>query len=215
MRLSWIVGLAALASAVACFENSPPVEGDTESGCTAGTESCPCIDNECVGELMCLSNVCVDTIPGADSTGVGATGPGSSSDGTTRADVSTSGSVTDTRPMTSSGGDRIPSGEYCDPLVDLCEDGVACVGMDELGFFCAEPGPASQYDPCTGDECGPGLLCVEPGAVTACGGMCCSDLCDLFSELPERQCPKPLFCLPVYPPGDAPLGYEHVGVCVN
>jgi hypothetical protein len=89
-RPSIVFALALPFASLAC--------GDASSSCPSGAEGCPCLDEQCLGELACRSGMCVDASD-ADETdgaasgevGEGEEGPseGSSSDGGTE----TSGSV--------------------------------------------------------------------------------------------------------------------------
>jgi hypothetical protein len=188
--------------------------------CIAGTEGCPCIEGSCVGDLECYSNVCVD--PGSTSATTDpettadpdtTTGPSTTTVGTTPMTTSmTTDEPTDEGPMTTDVGGGLPQGAACDPFVDLCEAGLACVGIDMSGLVCDVPGPGGQDEPCEGLTCGPGLLCMVAEVLPMCGAPgCCSAMCDL-SAMPV--CPMGLTCEALYPMGQVPPGYEHVGVCI-
>ncbi|MEX1363661.1 MAG: hypothetical protein AB1Z98_11065 [Nannocystaceae bacterium] len=214
MRMTAAASLAWVLCASACFEDAPPVDDgsatpSTGPECAAGTEGCPCLEDDCVGELMCLSNVCVDP-----STTTGPTDPTSDSSATTAADDTGPMSDVDTGPppmTTGSGG--LPPGAACDPLFDECELGVACIGLEESGFVCIEPGDGGLGDACEGFTCAAGLLCIAADAFVSCSGLgCCAELCD-FSKL--DGCPADQFCEPFYVPGMAPPGYDDVGICVD
>ncbi len=217
MHWRLILGIAFLFVATACFENTPPI-GDTGSQCTDGTEGCPCIDGECVGALMCLSSVCVDPMSNDDTTSGNATtasnttttdtGPGT----TASDDTEVSGDVSDSS-TTTSGGDGIPNGQNCDPLDDLCDESLACVGIDAEGLFCTRPGSSGLGEECAG-PCAAGLVCMGATEFTDCDFPtgCCAAVCSVFND---STCPPTLFCVAVYQPGSTPDGYEHVGVCIN
>lgn len=219
-----ILALGSLLAALGgCFEDSDPVDetGAMQSSgeeCTPGTESCPCIEGGCVNDLVCLSNVCVD----AGSTSAATTNEPETS---TTAATSTSGPATtsvDTTPMTSTsgpldegpvtsdvGGD-LPAGSHCDPFFDLCATDLDCngVGMEEL--VCSMPGLGEQNVPCDQSSCAAEFLCTY-GLAMCMSEYCCAALCDLTQD---GECSTGLTCTPFYPMG-APLGYEHVGVCVG
>ncbi len=226
MRRIAVLGLLA-AFGGACFEDTAPV-GETgaahSSGdeCIAGTEGCPCIDGACVGELECLSSVCVDagstSAASADGSTSSATSSATSSNTVTSTPPLDEGPLDegplDEGPVTTSMGGGLPQGAPCDPFFDQCEMTLACVGLDMAGLVCDAPGPGTQYEACDQEACGPGLLCMQASAV---GGMCqsmvacCSAMCDLSGE---GLCPTGLVCEPFYPLMSAPPGYEHIGVCV-
>lgn len=220
------MGLLALLGG-ACFEDTNPVDEtgamqSTGEECIAGTEGCPCIEGSCVGELACLSNVCVDAGSTSAATGE-ATSEGTTTT-TTTPETSTSATTTPTTldegpldegpPMTSDAAGGLPQGAQCDPFFDLCDIGLGCVGLDQSGFVCDVPGPGQQNEPCDNEACGLGLLCMQAEVLAMCNSMvaCCSALCDLNGG--SDQCPTGLVCQELYPPMKAPPGYEHVGVCV-
>jgi hypothetical protein len=221
MRRIAALGLLALLGG-ACFEDSNPVDetGAMQSSgeeCIAGTEGCPCIEGGCVGELVCLSNVCVDA--GSTSAATGETTTASTtSSATTTPETSTSTTtpttLEDGPAMTSDVAGGLPPGAQCDPFFDLCDIGLGCVGLDENGFVCDVPGPGQQDEPCENEGCGVGLLCMQAEVLAMCQSMvgCCSALCDLNGG--SDQCPTGLVCQEFYPPMQAPPGYEHVGVCI-
>lgn len=218
------MGLLALLGG-ACFEDTNPVDEtgamqSTGEECIAGTEGCPCIEGSCVGELACLSNVCVD--PGstsaatseATSEGTTTTTPETSTSATTTPTTLDEGPLDEGPPMTSDAGGDLPQGAQCDPFFDLCAMGLGCVGLDQSGFVCDVPGPGQQNEACDNEACGLGLLCMQADVLAMCNSMvaCCSALCDFNGG--SDQCPTGLVCQEFYPPMKAPPGYEHVGVCV-
>jgi hypothetical protein len=127
-------------------------------------------------------------------------------------------------------GGFIP-GASCDPLGDPCpnagdvpqecepnaaDDGWSCVPQ--------HAGTSPDY----GDDCWPKdqplgacqgqntCLPADGLGVADCdggeGGGCCTMLCDLFDDV--NPCPDPdQVCASYYGEGDAPAGYENVGVC--
>jgi hypothetical protein len=84
-------------------------------------------------------------------------------------------------------------------------------------FFCewdASGDVGALADPCEFfNTCDPGLACVAASTFADCtGAACCTPYCDL--EAPS--CPLPeLDCAPFFEPGQAPWGYEDVGVCLS
>ncbi len=106
----------------------------------------------------------------------------------------------------------------CDPLTDDCGAGV-CVPMGD-GFVCwgtAAPPGATHGTTCTfTNECPAGTLCVDPDVHTECASNigCCSTVCNLSGV--EDPCPDldaGQVCTPWFPPGQAPSGYDDLGVC--
>jgi hypothetical protein len=226
MRWNEALGLLLVLAGGACFEDATPVDETgamPSSGpeCIAGTEGCPCIEGGCVNDLECLSNVCVD----AGSTNGQTTDPDSSTTfetatttpGTTTPATSTSVGTdgtdgTDEGPMTSDSSGDLPQGSPCDPFLDLCAPGLACVGAGMESLLCEVPGPGQQYEPCRGSTCSAGLLCVQTGIIDCMGAMgCCTAMCDLADG--GSGCPMELACEALYPMGMAPPGYEDIGVC--
>lgn len=108
----------------------------------------------------------------------------------------------------------LPTGG-CDPLLQDCPEDQACYAVDDE-FLCAPGGSGGYGQACTFiDECAPGLVCVDPSAVPDClGPGCCTELCDITE--PAGECsgaPSGQTCQPWYGEGQAPPGYDHVGVC--
>lgn len=107
----------------------------------------------------------------------------------------------------------------CDPLTQDCSDTEACY-PEPNGFFCSPdasgPTLGGFGDPCEFlNVCDPGLFCSEPETVPGCTGSsgCCSEFCDL--EDPGVECSgQGQSCTPAYDEGEAPPGYEAVGLCV-
>jgi len=110
----------------------------------------------------------------------------------------------------------------CDPLQDdPCPDGEACrLTQGDGGFYClplvgGHVEGSSQH--CEDATCLPSQLCVPGGSLGACeAASCCTDLCDLGDPGADAQCAAlapTQACVPVYAPGEAPMGLELVGVC--
>ena len=167
------------------------VTGSTDDTCPAGTESCPCSPGgECEPGLSCLSNVCVD--PGTDTT----------SDTETGADTSDTSSTT--------GGELTP----CDPLLQDCPEGELCTWFpDPSAFACANTSEDIPLgEPCGYiNDCAAGLWCAPTDMLPVCnGGSCCASYCDTS----DPSCAVAgTECVPWYPEGMAPPGYESVGLC--
>jgi hypothetical protein len=104
----------------------------------------------------------------------------------------------------------------CDPLAQDCRNAEVCVGIDS-DFTCvpdASGDDGAAGDPCEGlNACDPGLICVNPDAVPGCAASgCCSAFCAL--DDPSPPCLRGQACVSWFEPGQAPSGYENVGVCV-
>ncbi|MEX1366905.1 MAG: ribulose phosphate epimerase [Nannocystaceae bacterium] len=107
----------------------------------------------------------------------------------------------------------------CDPLLQDCPDGQACYPVAE-DWVC---GPdASGEMGAAGDSCefinvcDQGNVCLDAAAWPDCQGSigCCSPVCDLSQPDPDSQCPGAgQLCEAWYEEGNAPPGYEDVGVC--
>ncbi len=118
-------------------------------------------------------------------------------------------------------------GPVCDPLEQDCPAGQACypyyTGSD---WFCAPDasGDSGSYgDGCEYiNVCNPGLVCLDestvpPGQPCEGSGGCCTEVCDLADSLGDMQCAgaaEGQTCQPWFEEGEAPPGYEEVGVCV-
>lgn len=109
--------------------------------------------------------------------------------------------------------------DKCDPLLQDCPDGDACLPnqVDPNSFICvfdASGETGKAFDMCEfANACDTGLICVVPSLATECdpqAGGCCLPFCD--TEAPS--CPGAgQECLPWYEPDQAPPGYEKLGVC--
>lgn len=105
--------------------------------------------------------------------------------------------------------------EECDPILQDCAPGQACYWFD--GYFQCLPDSSGDLgsvgDPCVPpNTCDPGLSCEDPASFSGCDPMatgCCLPYCTL--DMPE--CPPETECLPWYRQGDAPAGFEDIGVC--
>ena len=107
---------------------------------------------------------------------------------------------------------------FCDPLLQDCAEGEACY-PEPNGFFCSPDAGGEEGafgDPCEYlNVCDPGLWCADATSVPDCAGStgCCSEYCDTSD--PDAVCMGVgQMCTPFYEEGQAPPGYETVGVCV-
>ncbi|MCA9660861.1 MAG: hypothetical protein KC486_21135 [Myxococcales bacterium] len=116
----------------------------------------------------------------------------------------------------------------CDPLGDDCEPDELCTYGYSDAFLCilapnalSDPGEPCEYL----NGCASGSLCTSTQYLptSACNGSanCCAPFCDLgdgqgpgnvacegvAKEVPEVE------CVPFYDEGQAPAGFEHVGLC--
>jgi hypothetical protein len=107
---------------------------------------------------------------------------------------------------------------FCDPLLQDCSETEACY-PEPNGFFCSPDasGEMGLYgDPCEYlNVCDPGLFCADAAAVPGCAGSigCCSEYCDISDPMPVCM-GTGQECTAFYEAGQAPPGYENVGVCV-
>jgi len=107
---------------------------------------------------------------------------------------------------------------WCDPLLQDCAEGRACYAGRDV-FLCAPD--ASGDEGQAGDACGfvndcdPGLACVSPEWVAGCEGLagCCTPFCDLGDPDPPCNEIAGEECVAWYEDGQAPPGFDHVGVC--
>ncbi|MEM7154763.1 MAG: ribulose phosphate epimerase [Myxococcota bacterium] len=110
----------------------------------------------------------------------------------------------------------------CDPLLQDCQDGAACLGAaGSDGFVCivdASGEMGAPGDPCEFlNACDPGLFCANADAVPDCQGSggCCSEFCDVTEPDPDAGCSLPgQMCDTWFEEGASPPGLEHVGACI-
>lgn len=104
----------------------------------------------------------------------------------------------------------------CDPLLQDCGGGQACVGSwGSYSFFCATPElPYEDPDGIRVAACGVGRVAVPPDLRDDCDGSepCCVDFCDLGEVDPD--CGEGFTCGPFAPEGMMP-GPFFVGACVS
>lgn len=110
----------------------------------------------------------------------------------------------------------------CDPVVQDCAEGEGCW---PAGVEWACQGEASQpgsmpADACTSStECAPGLVCLVGSPLSDCAsaGGCCTPVCDAGSPDGDAACTQvdaAATCQPWYAESEAPIGLDHVGVCL-
>ena len=104
----------------------------------------------------------------------------------------------------------------CDPLDDMCGDGLVCAASMQLGAFVCTMDASTDNggglnDPCEfANECGPGLACAPGELLADCdAGGCCTSYCD--TEDPT-MCAALDYCT-AWPLQASLPGYENVGVC--
>lgn len=110
----------------------------------------------------------------------------------------------------------------CDPLTQDCGQGQGCYPLDDV-FACAPAvgGDEGSFgDPCAFiNVCEPGLFCADAEGVPNCVSSegCCSTFCDVSDPTASAACPGAAGgqgCVAFYAEGQAPPGYDDVGVCV-
>ncbi|MEZ4382629.1 MAG: hypothetical protein R3A79_14925 [Nannocystaceae bacterium] len=103
----------------------------------------------------------------------------------------------------------------CHPLEQGCSEGQVCAATEDV-FACVPDvsGDGGAFaEPCAAvGGCDPGLACVAAGRVDGCvADGCCSPVCDTAAP---NTCPGDgQECIPWYEAGQAPPGYENVGLC--
>ena len=181
------LGLGLLWGALSLWACSGDDTTSTES-CPVGSESCPCTEGgSCDGDLVCLSDRCVDT------TGLGSGGGGGAS-GTSSATSSTSTS-------SDSGAGGV-----------LNRDTTSASTTSTSGSTTG--GNPSLALPCTEDaDCGAGLICVtaESSSLSVggpAGGLCtqtCTDSCPDANSICLTFSDDHAYCVPSCGLGDGVL----------
>ena len=103
----------------------------------------------------------------------------------------------------------------CFPLLQDCPADELCIPSGDT-FICRQDasGDFGTYgDPCEyANTCNAGLYCLNPEHIEGCQAVgCCTPFCDTSEPL---MCPGATQeCIPWYDEGDAPDGYEDVGIC--
>ncbi len=104
----------------------------------------------------------------------------------------------------------------CNPLVQDCPAGQGCYNLFFDTFTCTDDLSGDMGvtgDPCELQaECDPGHICVLAEYVPGCGdSSCCTSFCQTDDPMPP--CVMGQTCEPYFAPGDAPPGYELLGIC--
>jgi len=108
----------------------------------------------------------------------------------------------------------------CDPLAQDCDGDDLCIPnpSDPDGWLCVLDAGGDEgqvFDACEyANWCDAGLSCVESKFGAECDQQalgCCLPFCDL--DLPNTCPGQGQECMPWYEPGQAPPGFEDVGLC--
>jgi len=107
----------------------------------------------------------------------------------------------------------------CHPIDDPCPAGSVCVAVGGDEFHCVEDGSGdtgAAGDPCEFvNACDAGLFCAAAEYVPECAGLaCCAPFCNLADAVPCPDAGEGVECFPYWREGQAPPGYEQLGVCV-
>jgi hypothetical protein len=182
---TWMVGVLGLLAA--CGADDAPADdedttgvepGDESGACIPGYEGCACAPGDvCLGELACLSQICVDMGPSAETSTGGAD--------TTPAEESTGGEETSTSSPVTADGSTSQESSTTEPastdessttaLEPVCFEGDNyCNAEDSMFMTCVE----GQWQEST---------CVEQCALTGYGSPGCADtdgcLCEGFTDI--------------------------------
>lgn len=101
----------------------------------------------------------------------------------------------------------------CDPLLQDCGSGNGCYWTGAK-FECVITNPdLPTGEPCGFiNDCAPGHLCASAETLPSCdAASCCTPFCDL--EVGDCEALPGTSCVPFFAEGQAPWGYELVGVC--
>ena len=102
----------------------------------------------------------------------------------------------------------------CDPILQQdCPEEHACHFAGNYFECMFAAGSIPTGDPCGfPNDCAAGNACVDGPSLPSCdGGACCAAYCDLNNP----ACAVPgTECVAWYEQGTAPVGFEHVGVCI-
>ena len=105
----------------------------------------------------------------------------------------------------------------CDPLLQDCDEGLACYWANN-GFNCIFTTENTQAGlPCAFiNDCDAGLGCLPAEVMPNCeGSACCSPFCDITDGSETCAVIEGTECAAFFEVGMAPPGYEHVGVCIS
>ncbi len=131
-------------------------------------------------------------------------------------------------PVCDAGSQCLVSGEgtlalclpTCNPLNDDCAEGLLCTPNafgPNFGCITQVDFPVADGQPCDApNECATGLVCLS-GDVTGCDSVgCCAAFCNVSDGDPNPACVQEgQSCVSWYEKGQAPPGYEDVGVCIE
>lgn len=110
----------------------------------------------------------------------------------------------------------------CDPRLQDCDEGLGCYGSQTGGTVCLLPDPPPPGGEAGyGAECGsvtscePGLQCMAGDNVPDCTGTnCCTPWCDTSAPNTCPDADRNQACVPYWEPGEAPPGFEELGLCL-
>lgn len=105
--------------------------------------------------------------------------------------------------------------KQCNPLLQDCPNQYACYWILDA-FQCSLTGSlGGDVDPCNqANDCVPGMGCMAQADVPGCPGneaTCCTPFCDLDTP----ACSGNRECIAFFGPGEAPAGFEDVGICLQ
>lgn len=104
----------------------------------------------------------------------------------------------------------------CDPLLQDCYQAYACL-WEGVSFGCHYTAEVPAGEPCGYiTDCAGGLVCTDAPALPECAAMaCCSPFCQL--GLGDAQCDAlpGTSCVAFFEQDMAPVGFEHIGVCLS
>jgi hypothetical protein len=104
----------------------------------------------------------------------------------------------------------------CDPVLQDCEQGLGCYWSGAI-FGCIFTYTRQAInEPCGYlNDCEPGLYCTDAAALPNCmAARCCSPFCNIgLGDTPCEALPGTA-CVSFFLEGEAPVGYEHVGLCM-
>ncbi|NVB40202.1 ribulose phosphate epimerase [Pseudenhygromyxa sp. WMMC2535] len=171
-----------------------PIQGDAQAGESCTLESIQTGLDDCGAGLYCLSDTCIDLCSGSideplcpESTACLA-----SNDGTVNFCLPT-----------------------CDPLVQDCAPGEGCYWAN-ASFQCLNTSVDLETGvPCGFlNDCAPSNMCISAESLLDCeGAACCASFCDLGDDQACAGMPG-LSCVAFFEEGQAPQGYEDVGICI-
>jgi hypothetical protein len=101
----------------------------------------------------------------------------------------------------------------CDPLLQDCGADLACYYANEAFACLPTTDEIPTGEPCEfSNQCAAGNLCAPGAALPSCNGdYCCTALCNLVDPICSQVGTA---CESVYLEGQAPPGYEDVGICL-